>query len=63
MNRYLSRARVQAEAAQRRRRIAIWLEHLEAMERTPAHTPEEQLAKREALELMRRACPDQSPPG
>ena len=49
--------RMAVEAAQQRRRIAIWLEHLERMERTPARTDEERQAKREALDLMQRAYP------
>ena len=53
----LSHFRAMAEAAQRRRRIALWLEHLEALERTPARTDEEQRAKAEALELLHQARP------
>ena len=59
MSRYrLSHYRAIAEAAQRRRRIAVWLEHLEQIERTPARTAEEQEAKIDALELMHLARPD-----
>ncbi len=49
--------RAALEAAQRRRRLALWLEHFEAMNRTPARTEEERRAKAEALDLMSRACP------
>ena len=45
------------EAAQRRRRLALWLEHFEAMQKTPTRTPEERQAKAEALELLHRAYP------
>jgi len=45
------------EAASRRRRLAVWLEHFEAMNRTPARTEEERRAKAEALELLHRAYP------
>ena len=46
-----------AEAAARRRRLALWLESFERMEKTPARTEEERRAKAEALDLMSRACP------
>lgn len=49
--------RAALEAAQRRRRIAVWVERMEHLERTPARTPEERQAKAEALDLMSRACP------
>ena len=45
------------EAAARRRRLALWLEHFEAMNRTAVRTPEEARAKAEALELLHRAYP------
>lgn len=58
MSRYrLSHFRALAEAAQRRRRIALWIEHLEHIERTPARSPQEQEAKAAALELMHQARP------
>ena len=49
--------RAALEAAQRRRRLALWLEHFEAMNRTPARTEEERRAKAEALELLHIAYP------
>ena len=49
--------RAAIEAAQRRRRLAVWLEHFEAMQKTPTRTEEERQAKAEALDLMSRACP------
>jgi hypothetical protein len=45
------------EAGQRRRRLALWLEHFEAMQKIPTRTPEEARAKAEALELLHRAYP------
>lgn len=53
----LARFRALAESAARRRRIGVWLEHLEHLERTPARTADEQLAKQEAIELLHRAYP------
>lgn len=49
--------RAAIEAAQRRRRIAVWVERFEAMNRTPTRTEEEARAKAAALDLMSRACP------
>lgn len=49
--------RAAIEAAQRRRRLALWLEHFERLHATQARTPEERQAKAEALDLMSRACP------
>lgn len=37
------------EAAQRRRRLALWLEHFEAMATTRATTPEQQRLKEIAI--------------
>ena len=45
------------EAASRRRRLAVWLEHFEAMNRTPTRSLEEARAKQEALELLRQGYP------
>ena len=71
----LHRLRQQAAEAQRRRRLAVWLEHFERLERTPVRTDTERLAKAEALmlamdggrprrlERMRRALPRASPLG
>ena len=53
----LHRLRQQAAEAQRRRRIAVWLEHLEHLERTPARSEAERQGKTEALMLMRLAYP------
>ncbi len=53
----LHRLRQQAAEAQRRRRIAVWLEHLEHLERTPVRSDTERLAKAEALMLMQQAYP------
>ena len=47
--------RAALEAAQRRRRIAVWVERFEAMNRTPTRTEEERRAKAEALDLMEQA--------
>lgn len=55
--RYLRIHRTALEVAQRRKRIAVWLEHLEHLERTPARSVEERQAKQEAIELMRQAYP------
>ena len=49
--------RAAIEAAQRRRRLALWLEHFEAMNRTAVRTPEEARAKAEALGLMEQSYP------
>ncbi len=49
------RQQFDAAAAARRRRIALWLEHLERLINTPARSDDERLAKQEALELMRQA--------
>ncbi len=57
MSRYYRTHPAATEAAQRRRRIALWLEHFEAMNRTPARTDEERQAKAEALELLHQAYP------
>lgn len=57
MSRYYRIYHTAAEAAQRRRRIALWLEHFERMEKTPTRTEEERQAKAEALHLMRQAYP------
>ena len=57
MNRVDLMHRAAIEAAQRRRRLALWLEHFERMEKTPTRTPEEARAKAEALELLHRAYP------
>ena len=57
MNRVDLMHRAAIEAAQRRRRLALWLEHFEAMNRTAVRTPEEARAKAEALELLHRAYP------
>ncbi len=53
----LHRLRQQAAEAQRRRRLAVWLEHLEHLERTPVRSDAERLAKAEALMLMKQAYP------
>lgn len=53
----LARWQALSEAAARRRRIGVWLEHLEHLERTPARTPMEAEAKQEAIELLHRAYP------
>ena len=47
MNRLHHRAAI--EAAQRRRRVALWLETYEAMTRTRATTPEQQRLKEIAI--------------
>ena len=57
MNRVDLMHRAAIEAAQRRRRLALWLESFERMEKTPTRTEEERRAKAEALDLMSRACP------
>ena len=57
MNRVDLMHRAAIEAAQRRRRLAVWLESFERMEKTPARTEEERRAKAEALELLHRAYP------
>ena len=57
MNRLDRMRQAALEAASRRRRLAVWLEHFEAMNRTPARTEEERRAKAEALELLHRAYP------
>ena len=57
MTRYSRIHHAATEAAQRRRRLALWLEHFERMEKTPARTEEERRAKAEALELLHRAYP------
>ena len=57
MTRHLKIHHAATEAAQRRRRLALWLEHFEAMTRTPTRTPEEARAKQEALELLHQAYP------
>ena len=57
MSRYYRIYHTATEAAQRRRRVALWLEHFERLERTPARSDEERIAKQEALHLMRQAYP------
>jgi len=57
MNRIDRMRQAALEAAQRRRRLALWLEHFEAMNRTPARTEEERRAKAEALGLMEQSYP------
>ena len=57
MSRYYRIHRAATEAAQRRRRVALWLEHFERMQKTPARSDEERQAKAEALHLMRQAYP------
>ena len=58
----LSHFRATAEAAARRRRIALWIEHLEHLERTPVRSDAERKAKAEAIELLRQAYPASPPP-
>ena len=53
----LSHCRAVAIAAQRRKRIALWLEHLEHLERTPTRTAEEREAKIAALDLLHETRP------
>ena len=57
MNRVERMRQTALEAAQRRRRLALWLEHFEAMNRTAVRTPEEARAKAEALGLMEQSYP------
>jgi len=57
MTRYSRIHHTATEAAQRRRRVALWLEHFERMQKTPARSDEERQAKAEALHLMRQAYP------
>ena len=57
MNRVDLMHRAAIEAAQRRRRLALWLEHFEAMQKTPTRTEEERRAKAEALGLMEQSYP------
>ena len=49
--------RAALEAAQRRRRLALWLEHFERLHATQARTPEEARAKQQALGLMEQSYP------
>ena len=57
MNRLERMRQAALEAAQRRRRLAVWLEHFEAMQKTPTRTEEERQAKAEALGLMEQSYP------
>lgn len=57
MNRHLERARQVADAAQRRRQLAIWLETFERLQAVKPRSAEERQAQCEALELLRAAWP------
>jgi hypothetical protein len=56
-NARLERARQLAAAAQRRRQLAAWLELRERLLATPARTPDEALAKHQALSMLESARP------
>ncbi|HRY14701.1 MAG: hypothetical protein KDI73_02405 [Candidatus Competibacteraceae bacterium] len=47
----------QIAAAQRRRRLAIWQEHYDRLQRITPRNDEERIAQAEALELLRQARP------